>query len=312
MPTPRKVVVDESRSGVYHSISRCVRRARLCGDGFSHRREWLQKRLDKLVSLMAIEIYAWEILENHLHILLGIRPDLVKKWSDRDVVDRYLRICPCNWRRRARGIPANSPPTDEEIDDILEDAKRVQQLRLRMSSLSWFMAKLKEPIARRANREDDCTGHFWEGRFRCFAVLDEAAILATATYVDLNAVRAGLVSRPEETRHGSMSERAALIAGGRRRTSIPMQAIPGFTNSQYLKHVDRWARAIVPGKRSMPRTMPPILERLGLTKKSWLAVLKRKWESFAGTAIGTADSLHEEAVRRGGQWVCNPLHAPDG
>ena len=174
------------------------------------------------------------------------------------------------------------------------------------------MAKLKEPIARWANREDDCTGHFWEGRFRCFAVLDEEAILAAATYVDLNAVRAGMVEHPEDTRHGSIAERAALITGGSPQTAIPLQPIPGFSNKDYLKHVDRWARAIVPGKRSMPNNVPPILERLGFTAKSWVKTLKLAWASLAGTAIGTVDSLLDEAQRRGGKWVCNPLHGPSG
>lgn len=308
MPTPRSVVVDDSRPGVYHCISRCVRRAFLCGDGYNHRRDWIQKRLDELVSLMAIDIYAWEILDNHLHILLAIRPDNVSAWSDHEVADRYLQICPCKWRRRLRGTPVDAPPSDQEIAISLINPDRVKVLRARLSSVSWFMAKLKEPIAKRANREDECTGHFWEGRFRCFAVLDEAAIVATATYVDLNAIRAGIVERPEDTQHGSIAQRATLISGGRPRTSISLQPIPGFSDKDYLKHIDRWARAMVPGKRFMPRSVPPILERLGFTARSWVKALRSTWDSLAGTAIGTIDSLQAEADRRGGNWVCNPLH----
>ena len=69
------------------------------------------------------------------------------------------------------------------------------------------MGRLNEFIARAANKEDKVKGRFWESRFKCQALLDEAAIVACMVYVDLNPIRAGVAATPEESDFTSIQER---------------------------------------------------------------------------------------------------------
>jgi hypothetical protein len=45
--------------------------------------------------------------------------------------------------------------------------------------------------------EDQCTGRFWERRFKSQPILGEAGLLACSVYVDLNPVRGGIAATPE-------------------------------------------------------------------------------------------------------------------
>ena len=69
------------------------------------------------------------------------------------------------------------------------------------------MGRLNEFIARAANKEDSVKGRFWESRFKCQNLLDDAAIAACMVYVDLNPIRAALAATPEESDFTSIQER---------------------------------------------------------------------------------------------------------
>jgi REP element-mobilizing transposase RayT len=209
MGLPRSKYVQEGQEGVYHCFCRCVRRAFLYGfdslthQDFSHRKEWIVDRLRYLAAIFAVEVCAFAIMVNHYHVILRIRPDILAMWSDREVAIRWLALFP---RRRNRG-GASMAPCEEEICALADRPERIAQLKKRLCSLSWFMGCLNEFIARAANSEDKVKGRFWESRFKCQALLDEASIAACMVYVDLNPIRAGVAGTPEESDFTSIQER---------------------------------------------------------------------------------------------------------
>ena len=209
MTLPRSEYVQEGQEGVYHCFCRCVRRAFLYGfdplthQDFSHRKAWLVDRLKHLSAIFAIEVCAYAIMWNHYHTILRTRPDIVASWSDREVAIRWLKLFPKHLGPGGAAIPA----TEDDICALANCPERIATLRKRLCSLSWFMGRLNEFIARAANKEDKVKGRFWESRFKCQALLDEAAITACMVYVDLNPIRASLAATPEESDFTSIQER---------------------------------------------------------------------------------------------------------
>ncbi len=207
MTTPRALLIDPHSSGFYHLISRCVRKSWLCGrvgtQNYSHRKAWLKERLDVLGSAFAIEIHAYSILSSHFHLAIYSDPLAPLSWSDEEVVSRWLKICPS----RDGGGEIDSTREQKRRLAMLADPIELDELRSKLGSVSVFMKLLKQPIARRANLEDGCTGHFFEQRFYSGALLDDAAVIAAMAYVDLNPIRAKIADSIESSDNTSVQER---------------------------------------------------------------------------------------------------------
>lgn len=205
---PRGLIIDQSRVGIYHCVQRCVRRAMLCGrdaasgKDYEHRKAWIRSRLEFLAGQFGIDVLGYSVLSNHFHVVLRNRPDIVRGWSDDEVARRWWNLFPM---RKDGDRPAE--PEEHELARLKADPDVLAELRRRLASISWLMRCLAEPIARRANREDGCTGRFFEGRYKCQRLLDESAVLACSVYVDLNPVRAGVAQTPEESQFTSVHDR---------------------------------------------------------------------------------------------------------
>ena len=215
MPFPRHRQINVKDPGWVHCINRCVRRAFLAGDGYSHRKDWVEERLRELAVVFACDIGAYAVMSNHVHIVVRMDPVIAAGWSSAEVARRWLTLFGTREPRNALGQIAEAV-----IARYAADIAWVAERRERLSNLSWFMRALSEPIARRANQEDDCSGRFWEGRFTSVPLLDQAALIACMAYVDLNPVRAKLADRPERSTHTAARARIRARQKGRVRERI--------------------------------------------------------------------------------------------
>lgn len=202
MTMARRELVDPTVTRWYHCISRCVRAALLLSEGNLDRKQWVEDRIEKLTNSFSLAVGGFAILDNHLHVLCRLDPEAAKKWSDEEVVRRWIAVYP------PKTLNFDDPKVVETWVKLhAKDEKRVKQLRERLADLGWFMKALKEPLARIANKADGCRGTFWEARYKSIAILDNEALLATCAYIDLNSLAAGISETPEASKHTSIKQR---------------------------------------------------------------------------------------------------------
>ncbi|MEW8509130.1 MAG: transposase [Candidatus Thiodiazotropha sp.] len=300
MPKPRKALVLLEETPYYHCVSRCVRRAFLCGEdshtgkSYEHRRQWIVDRMKQLTDVFAIDICAYSVMSNHYHVILHVDIKRATEWSEQEVITRWERLFSLPMLiQRYLTQDAISRVERESVSELLT------KLRKRLYDISWFMRCLNEPIARQANKEDGCTGRYWEGRYKSQALLDEKALMACMAYVDLNPVRAGLAQTPEASEYTSIAERTNQLKCARYRTDqeetpcglapfvgYPRMEIPKgvpFKLSDYLAVVDWTGRAILENKRGyIPDNQPPMLERFQIDPKHWLYMTQHFESRFKG------------------------------
>ena len=305
MPEPRYRQVSVDDTPYYHCISRCVRRAFLCGSdpltgfNFEHRRQWIVDRIKLLCSVFAVDLCAYAIMSNHYHIVIRIDAEQVKTWSDEQVAKRWMQVF--NGPLLMRQYLGNADLTATELEWV---AELFTTWRNRLCDLSWFMRCINEPIARMANREDHCTGSFWEGRFKSQALLDERAVLACMAYVDLNPIRAAMAKTPEESDYTSVQERINHPENSYLRpfSHNEQDGIP-FNLKDYLELVDWGGREIKRHKRGyIPNSAPPILTRLRMDASPVLNYLAKDDHTSLG-ALGPVSMLRAFAASIGRKFI---------
>ena len=304
MPRPRNQQISLAATPFYHCVSRCVRRAFLCGTDvftgqcYEHRRQWVEDRILLLGEVFCIDVCAYAVMSNHLHVVLYINAEEGMGISDREVCERWHRLY--NGTELTRQFLAGKQLDEAQTQAVKE---KLATWRKELTNISRFMWVLNEPIARMANAEDKCTGRFWEGRFKSQALLDEKALAACMAYVDLNPIRAKMAKTPETSDHTSIQKRInALEENGQQPSQLasfvgnPREPMPTglpFHLKDYIQLVEVTGKVIRSDKRGhIDQQLPPILERLNITSKDWL-ILATQFEARFKSLVGCKARLNE-------------------
>ncbi|WP_119393786.1 transposase [Salinibius halmophilus] len=310
MTIARSQIIQLAETLFYHCVSRCVRRAFLCGvdqvsqQSFEHRRAWLIERIHLLASVFTIDVAGYAIMSNHYHLILHVNHAAAQALSDREVAER--------WQVLFKG--------SKVVDRYLAGEEGVAELaqatlakwRAQLFDISWFMRCLNENIARRANAEDNCTGRFWEGRFKSQPLLDEKALLAAMVYVDLNPIRAEMCkSIPEseftsayERIHGKPCEdstgasKKPLMSFISTDSNLNEACLP-CTQAQYFELLDWSSRVVRADKKGVISIeQPPLLQQLAFNQNQW-QILCTSLGKVTHGAIGALNQVEHFHQSRG-------------
>jgi len=291
MTLPRKQLISIDNTPYYHIITRCVRRAFLCGKdkysgkSFEHRRQLIVDRIKQLADVFNIDVCAYAVMSNHYHLVLKV--NCTKHWDEKRVLMHWSSLCEI--------IPlCKRFMNGEHLSKAQLDMVYLQtnEYRKRLMCISDFMQLLNQYIARQANIEDNVTGHFWQARFKSQALLDERALLTCMAYVDLNPIRAAMAQTPETSDYTSIQERIKSKKTNLLNLGFGDDDIP-YGLGDYCALVDATGRVIVANKKGyIPDDLPGILDRLNLNSNTWLDELDQ-FKTKGHTAIGTVQQLKD-------------------
>lgn len=198
MHRPR--LIGWENTNVYHIVSRTAGRSLLFGPA---EREMFGYMLDKAARFCGIEVLTWCCLSNHFHLLISISDSRTEK------IHSQIRSNPQALLKHLEIIyqKADVQEIATEIAELRNTGHEaaaeaiVEKLLRRVGNLSVFIKELKQRYSLWYNSNHDRDGALWSARFRSVLVENSSiALRAVASYIDLNPVRAGLVSDPKDYR----------------------------------------------------------------------------------------------------------------
>lgn len=227
------MICDGGRSQVFHVISRVVDKNFIFEEEEKGQFLGMMRRLE---SFSGVEVLSYCLMSNHFHILLHV-PEKPEVISDEEVMERMqILYGEQKFAEFEREIAER-----KEMGDMAFEKELYEGMRKRMYDLSSYVRDLKLRFSKWFNAKMDRKGTLWEDRFRSVLVEpSESAMVKVAAYIELNPVRAELVSQPHEYKWCSFTE---AVAGGDRARSGITKVVAGLGGAMKWEKVTRLYRS---------------------------------------------------------------------
>ena len=182
-------------------------------------KEMLRKMIWQVADFSGVEVLTYCVMSNHFHVLVRVPPPPTSAYStgseggisDAELLRRYRVLYPKPTKYRSASIHV----MEQKLAENGEEAAAIREGLLgRMGDVSEYMKTLKQRFSVWYNRTHGRVGTLWTERFKSVLVQGRGNPLQTmAAYIDLNPVRAGLVSDPKDYRFCGYAEAVAGRAG---------------------------------------------------------------------------------------------------
>ncbi|NCD34769.1 MAG: transposase [Spartobacteria bacterium] len=230
--------IKRNHLAYYHCISRIVGREMLLG---TQEKEHMRRLLRRVEGFTGVNVLTYAVMTNHIHLLLE-EPErnAIYSISDDELMRRLTYLY-----------------TEDEVDEIRVRWAEWERMRLldllkedkhryliRMHDISEFMKQVKQRFSCWYNRRNNRYGTLWEHRFKSVLVEDGLALRTMAAYIEMNPVRAGMVSDPKEYRFCGLGEAMGGVKAARQGILTLASGVERLDDEVRAKEkIDNWSDA---------------------------------------------------------------------